>query len=44
MGFTDHRTLQAMIDTAVEHYLVHLRATIPGYGDAVDAAQTHVDG
>jgi len=42
MGFTDARTLQAVIDHAVQQYLALLRETIPGFADAVEAAESHV--
>jgi hypothetical protein len=44
MGFTNERGLQAIVDRAVHEYLAHLRETIPGFADAVDAAEAHVTG
>jgi hypothetical protein len=44
MGFTDERTLQGIIDRAVQNYLAQLRETVPGFAEAVDAAEAHVTG
>ena len=41
MAFTDSRTLQATIDTAVNDYLRTLRETVPGFAAAVAAAEGH---
>jgi len=44
MGFTNTRTLQALIDAAVNDYLHQLRESVPGFAAAVAAAETHVSG
>jgi hypothetical protein len=42
MGFTDERTLQGIIDRAVQNYLAQLRETVPGFAEAAYAAEAHV--
>jgi hypothetical protein len=44
IGFTDEPSLQAIIDRAVQDFLVRLREAVPGFAEAVDAAETHVTG
>jgi hypothetical protein len=43
MGFTDQRSLQAIIDTAVNDYLRRLRMSVPAYAAAVAGAEHHLD-
>jgi hypothetical protein len=42
MAFLDERTLQAVIDRAVYHYLRHLGGELAGFTEAVDAAEANV--
>jgi hypothetical protein len=44
MGFTDRRSMQAVIDDAVNAYLRQLRDAIPDYARAVHDAEQHLAG
>lgn len=43
MAFTDARTLQEIIDSAVHEFLARLRESVPGFANAVEAAAANVE-
>jgi hypothetical protein len=43
MAFTDARTFQEIIDSAVHEFLARLRQSVPGFADAVEAAEANVE-
>jgi hypothetical protein len=44
MAFTDARTTQEVIDRAVYEFLARLRASVPGFADAAEAAAASASG
>jgi hypothetical protein len=44
MAFTDARTLQEIIDSAIHEFLARLRESVPGFADAAEAAAANVEG
>jgi hypothetical protein len=44
MAFTDTRTIQEVIDSAVQDFLAQLRDSLPGFAEAADAAEASATG